>query len=570
MNPTRRQRQGDSALDLVEDAIHLLRQTPVATHLIYHIASASFVLGLLWFWSDMTRGAYADGRVAPGALLLSGLYLLMKTGQAAFCARLRQAVARQTPTPWTVGRCWRLLVTQAALQPFGFLLFPLSIVPLLMVPLPWLLAFFQGVSVSADGAGGSVSRCARSALRQAMLWPGQNHGIVGLLLVCTTAVLVDVTVGVGALPFLAQTLFGITTDFTLSIHAYLNTTFVLSLVALTYLVMDPLIKAIYVLRTFQADSIHSGDDLRSRFAELRQERLAAGTSALLLAVLLLVCPTPRAHAQEPTPPPVPTRATPARRTVEPARLDASIREVLGGVEYTWRGPRELSPEEPERPGESRILRWIRKQLRSVGEFTGRNVGSFFQALGRLIQRIFSGFNPPAIPTGNSQVDWLAGLQVALYVLLTVGVAGLVWLLLKFWRGRRPQTTPVATVPQAGTPDLRAETVSADQLPEDGWLALAAEMAAKAEWRLALRAVYLASLAHLAHRELVRLAPSKSNYEYQAELRRRARSLPAVQSAFSETVLEFDRVWYGRHEATSSHFERVRSRLETMRTTPPSA
>jgi hypothetical protein len=126
------------------------------------------------------------------------------------------------------------------------------------------------------------------------------------------------------------------------------------------------------------------------------------------------------------------------------------------------------------------------------------------------------------------------------------------------------------VPLAGTPALRAETVSADQLPEDGWLSLAAEMAAKAEWRLALRAVYLASLAHLAQRELVRLAPSKSNYEYQMELRRRARALPAIQSAFSETVNDFDRVWYGNHAATPTHFDQVRSRLETMRTTTPAS
>lgn len=558
-------------MDLVEDAIHLLRRTPVAIHLIYHIASASFVLGLLWFWSDMTRGAYADGRVAPGALLLSGLYLAMKTGQAAFCARLRQAVSHQRPTPWTFGRCWRLLLTQAALQPLGFLLFPLSIFPLLMIPLPWFLAFFQGVSVSGDGAQGSVSRCARAAFRQALLWPGQNHGIVGLLVVCTTAVFLDVTVGVGALPFLAKTLFGITTDFNLSIHAYLNTTFVLSLLALTYLVMDPVIKAIYVLRTFQADSIQSGDDLRSKFAELRQDRLVAGSSALLLA-LLLCCNTggTNARAQEPAPSSPPTPITTPQRTVEPERLGASIKEVMDGVEYTWRGPRELSPEEPERPGESRILRWIRKQLRSIGEFTSRNLESFFRSLGRLIQRVLSGFNPPAMPTGNSQVDWATGLQFVLYALLAAGIGGVGWLLFKLWRGRRPDPAPAVAVPLAGTPDLRAETVSADQLPEDGWLSLAAEMAAKAEWRLALRAVYLASLAHLAQRELVRLAPSKSNYEYQMELRRRARALPAIQSAFSETVNDFDRVWYGSHAATPTHFDQVRSRLETMRTTTPAS
>ena len=59
MNPLKpqqqRRRQGDSALDLVESAVHLLRESPVSVHLLYHLSSAPFVLALLWFWSDMTR-----------------------------------------------------------------------------------------------------------------------------------------------------------------------------------------------------------------------------------------------------------------------------------------------------------------------------------------------------------------------------------------------------------------------------------------------------------------------------------------------------------------------------------
>jgi hypothetical protein len=201
MNPLKpqqqRRRQGDSALDLVESAVHLLRESPVSVHLLYHLSSAPFVLALLWFWSDMTRGAHADARLTPGALVLSVLYLAMKTGQAAFCSRLRSLVSRQRPTPWSTRRIWNLLVTQSLLQPLGFVLVPLSIFPLFMVPFPWVLAFLQGASVAADASAGSAIRCARAATRQALIWPGQNHGIHGLLLICLVAVFIDVFVGVG-------------------------------------------------------------------------------------------------------------------------------------------------------------------------------------------------------------------------------------------------------------------------------------------------------------------------------------------------------------------------------------
>jgi Flp pilus assembly protein protease CpaA len=568
MKKARQQTQGEGALDLVEAAIHLLRRTPVGTHLVYHLASAPFVLGLLWFWSDMTRGAHADDRLAPGALILTLLYVGMKTGQSAFCSRLRESVGGHPATPWTLGRFLRLLTTQAALQPFGFVLFPLSVFPFLMLPTPWLLSFFQGVSVSGDRASGSVAECARAAFHQTRRWPGQNHGIVGLLILCGSAVFLDVIVGVGSIPFLARTLFGLTSDFNLSVHAYLNTTVILAFVALTYLVMDPFVKAIYVLRTFEVESIHTGDDLRSRLATLRRERITHGAATSLGLLLLVLALAPdRASAQSSNPPPP---ATPTSASVDARRLDDTIRNVLSGVEYSWRSPRELSPEEPEDPTENRFLRWIRNQFKSFGKFFERNLSGFFDALERLLRRIFASLNPPNLPTGNSNVDWKTGLNILLYGLLGAGILALGWLLFKRWRNRKPQPVLAEPAVLTGTPDLQAEEVSADQLPEDGWLNLAGEMAAKGEWRLAQRALYLAALAHLAQREFVRLAPSKSNHDYHVELRRRARAHPGVQEAFTETASAFDRVWYGNHPADQSLFETARDRVLALRTpTQPS-
>jgi hypothetical protein len=112
--------------------------------------------------------------------------------------------------------------------------------------------------------------------------------------------------------------------------------------------------------------------------------------------------------------------------------------------------------------------------------------------------------------------------------------------------------------------LNDENVVADQLPEDGWLKLARELMERGDLRLALRALYLASLAHLAQREFISVAKFKSNRDYEVELRRRTRALPDLQGAFAENVGIFDRVWYGLHEVSRDVLEHFQANLERIK------
>ena len=114
------------------------------------------------------------------------------------------------------------------------------------------------------------------------------------------------------------------------------------------------------------------------------------------------------------------------------------------------------------------------------------------------------------------------------------------------------------------PDLADETVTASQLPENEWLKLARDLMGKGELRLALRALYLASLAHLAQRELIRIARFKSNRDYEQELRRRARALPELQAAFTDNTSLFDRAWYGLHDVTQEVLQRFQANLERIK------
>src|SRR5213075_2221734 len=100
-----------------------------------------------------------------------------------------------------------------------------------------------------------------------------------------------------------------------------------------------------------------------------------------------------------------------------------------------------------------------------------------------------------------------------------------------------------------TPDVADESVGAERMPQDGWVRLGRELLSRGDLRLALRAFYLATLAHLAERSLIALARFKSNHDYEQELARRGHALQALVRLFSENLGVFERVWYGQHAVT---------------------
>jgi hypothetical protein len=121
-----------------------------------------------------------------------------------------------------------------------------------------------------------------------------------------------------------------------------------------------------------------------------------------------------------------------------------------------------------------------------------------------------------------------------------------------------------TARKAKAIDLEDETLTADLLPEDEWLALARTHLAKGEVRLALRALFLSGLAHLGAREILTLARHKSNRDYQRELRRKARDQPPLLEAFGHNIAAVERVWYGNHPIDADGLREFESNLERIR------
>jgi len=257
-----------------------------------------------------------------------------------------------------------------------------------------------------------------------------------------------------------------------------------------------------------------------------------------------------------------------------ARLDQAIDEVLARPDFAWRQPREF---EAKPAGANtvnltwfrRLELWAQRQLHALGSALKAPAQKLERAISSLLDWLFSGRASPVTPKtkGTDEVDWWSGAQIVLWSLVIgAGFWLLKWVIQRWRTQTRRDQEPVANAP-GDAPDLTAELVSPAALPEDGWLRLAHELAAKGEFRLALRAVYLAQLAHLAQREWVRPGDAKSNRDYQMELERRTRARPDIRDAFAATVLAFDRVWYGHYPATPETLATAEQRFNELRAAP---
>jgi hypothetical protein len=207
-----------------------------------------------------------------------------------------------------------------------------------------------------------------------------------------------------------------------------------------------------------------------------------------------------------------------------------------------------------------IARFFEKALKLVG----KAMAAVVRAIDSLLRKIFGGLNlrPLSPDTGFS---WMAFQRLLLYLLGLAVIGAAIYLGWRVWRTRSGRGTGVIeAAPLRPVPDLTDEDVGADQLPEDGWTRLARELLERGEFRLALRAFYLATLAHLAERQLITLARFKSNRDYQQELQRRSHALAELLPPFAENLAALERVWYGTHPVNPDAVAQFASNVERIK------
>jgi hypothetical protein len=361
------------------------------------------------------------------------------------------------------------------------------------------------------------------------------------------------------IPELVKMFFGVESYFTLSPESILNSTFLVVAGGLTYLCLNPLLKTVCVLRCFYGEALQSGEDLRVELRMFLRSRAVAGGIVVLLVVLTSVTVVSwPVFGQDSSQTPA-SQVKPPQSSISPSTLDRSISKVISKPEYTWRLPREMRAE----AGEGWFVGFMRGTIKTFKSGL-ETVRSWIRSLRAWWNRLWARRRSnEGGREGMGFGGWTSS-QLLLTALIALVACTLAILFFRLWKRRHSARQPVLSEAIAYKPDLADENVIADQFPEQSWMNLALELIEKGDLRLGLRALYLASLAHLAEREIIRVARYKSNRDYAAELKRRVRTLPDLQAAFAENVSVFERVWYGRHETTHETLNQFRANLERIR------
>ena len=532
--------RGIGSLELIEEATFLLRRAPVEILALYYLGTLPFMMGILYFWADMSRNADANLHLPVASLGLALLFVWMKYWQSRFCGGLSRLLLSGSATPTAID----IVVAQAAFQSFGLTILPLAL--LVTLPFGWCFAFFQNVTVI--GGGTELRRVYDSARRQAILWQGQNHVLIGVFFILGLAVFANICMLAYFFPRILKTLFGMESIFTRSNLFLLNSTFWAAMAVLTHICVDPLIKAAYLLRCHYGESLSSGADL---LAELRgvKRSAGAGIAVLALATSLLitgVCPAMAVDAS--------AGSTSSSPVVRAQKLDRTIEQVISGPEFAWRLPRSAQ-QKGELPG------FVRSAVELIGEWCAdawRLIIRFFKWLAGILPKI-----TPVEERGSSGTglrDYVFPIIYGLLALfLSLGVVSL-WRQIRRKRVREPEVDPPPLVMEL---DILDENVMADELSEERWSVLARDLLGKGELRLGMRALYLACLAFLAQEKLIAIARYKSNRDYERELARFSHTLPQVAASFSSNMVMFEQAWYGVHlpepgmvEAFTANYERI--------------
>lgn len=547
---------------MVEEGTHLLRRAPLTTWLLYYAGSVPFVVYLFYFWSDMSRSGLAEDRLLESSLMLAVLYLLMKVSQAWFCDRLLALVEAREESERMPLRGWlRLAASQMWVHATAPWLLFVGLLTLL--PLPWIYAFYHNVTVLAVDhfrQGGRTVGLLRKAMQQSHWQLMQQMFMLALLKVAALLVYANLLIGfIMAMQF-SKSFTGTDNAFSTTPALFFSTPVQAMLISLCYLVMNPVVKSIYVLRCFYGESRKSGADLAVR---LRGLRVAEPALLGIMLVFFFGAMTAPARGEMAAASVALTETAPAPAPAVPGdKLGNSIRDVLQGSEFQWRMPREEMA-----PGEESS--WIGAMMRSFTNWLSASLEDLGKLIGDLLDWLFGNKEDKSgekdekfeMEEGGTSMAWVGIMPTLLKILAGALLLALLWVIARYWRQSRK--TAVVEAAAAADINLEHEDVVATQLPENEWLRLAREKMASGDLRLALRALFLATLANLGEKRLLQITHTKSNGDYVRELGWRAKGRSELNDSFTHQVRTFDRVWYGWHDVSQDLMNRFEEQHERI-------
>ncbi|MBV9407101.1 MAG: DUF4129 domain-containing protein [Acidobacteriaceae bacterium] len=530
-----------SAIRLLEDSLVLLQRVDPLSWLIYFAGVVPFFSVVLFEITDLFQSPFAAEHLLLIALTLALLYFWLNVCQSFFAARVYATLTGQSSSlrkQLAASAPCQLIIAGSKL-----LAWPIALI--LIVPHAIVTTFYQHALLvsnefSRSGWRATLAEAKKDALHHQLeaIW------MLVIVLLLRIVLSLNLFVLLFILPALWKTFTGMEGNVTRVPQILVNPTSFTALLVLSYLALDPLVKAACVLRRFHRHSESSGQDLRLRLSLLKRAALAA--------TVLIVLALPR-HALAASNPNTP------HPMVQADQMKHAITQVFHDPAATWDLP-VLEPQTQRSGPFTAFLNTVVQRMKKIW----RSVDDAIAAFINWVRKILSGGALPKPQPQHPQSSMQVSMLLALFsALLAIAV------LFALWRRRRARPSIVQPIAvSAGPAAITAHDPDPAEQDFNEWIRIAAQYRSQGDFRSALRALYLSSLATLARHGLISLARGKSNRDYISELQRRAKRLgvdnaTGAVSAFRSNVRLFEQIWYGMHPATEETLDRFQQNLSAF-------
>ena len=521
MKTTGNLHDGRGAIDVLEDAIYILRRFP-ETLSIYYIGSLPFVLGLLYFCTDMSQNAYGGHHLAGSAFSITLLFIWMKCCHVFFAEDIYRRIDEKILPKRGFKEYIFLISSQTVIHCTGFFIWPVAL--FLMLPFGSVFAFYHYSSIVKQTPC-DLKMLWDKSWGYANHWSMQNHILISIFMLLYIVVFINIGAALFLAPQLLKVFFAIDSVFVLSGAHFFNTTFLATAFSLTYLLVNPVIKTAYVIRYFERNSTQYGNDIK-----IELHFLKAHQQTVLMAIFIVFVSATNLWADQTD---LARQGLPAQ-SLRVESLNNSIDQVLSEREFAWRMPRTAVAGVEQKRSLTKSLVWLQAQIEKIRPMMNK----VLERIGKWFSKMFIGEpNEPLKPNGQ-----LFKMSKPLYGLIFLITALLAIALIAIWKMRKRKK--IIEERPSIFPDITADTIKADDLMVDEWLNMANSLLQQGNLRHAVRAFYLGTLSHLAKAQMITIKQYKSNRDYEIEIKRRARDKQQLCMTFSQSIVFLNSAWYG--------------------------
>lgn len=523
--------KGPNALTIIDQSIFIIKENFSSLFWRYYLGTLPFLFVMIFYILDMTKGAFAASYLFEASLGVAITFLWMKFWHIKFCHKVLQTISGDINSRIKINLT--SLISSLMIQSIGLFIIPLSL--LTIAGYPYAFAFFQYALIIEKR--NKFRELISSCIKNTVLWPLQNSIIFSILLLVFIFIWINLITIISLIPTIAINIFGLHSFTYFSNSGAFWITFILSVIMISWSILDPIIKTVYCLRYYYGMSIKNGKDLIVPIKNIKR------LGIYILFTILIGIPTisnqSHLYAKE--------KKVNTKKEIQ--EFNEIVDNVIKQPIYSWRLPQKLGNDKKEL---SKTDSFIKKVFTSISNFTKKSINKITSFLSK-IKDWFAKFLPKDKQTKKSNKrnnsQWIGAvnkLLLGLFIALLIGA--IIWAVLLYIKDLNNKGTIEKTVLPSKEIDLEDHNTTAEDLPADEWFQLAIECLEKGNFRHAIRAAYLSVLANLGENGLLTLERHRSNREYISEISIKGRQYNQLIQNFKNITNIFEMVWYGNREA----------------------